>query len=248
MGGGKVTEEITTTVVTLLDELVGRLTLSILEFQEQTIALVAKGVQQVLEFVQTDITGITFTLQNSASNLVIEVQKLLAKPTETPDASGATYRYFTVKTSGLRDADVEEASITFKVEKSWIESNASSVNSVQLQKYIKEDGNLLWKSLPTEKVSEDNESVYYKAQTPGFSIFAIAGERSETARVSLFAITAEAKSVPASNETPAATKAPTPTPVYKTPAEGLPMAAFGVLGVIIVAAAVAVVVLMKKKK
>jgi len=58
--------------------------------------------------------------------------------------------------------------VGFKVEKSWIKEKNVSEALVTLQRYDKE-----WKSLSTEKVGEDDKYVYFEAETPGYSSFAI---------------------------------------------------------------------------
>ena len=59
--------------------------------------------------------------------------------------------------------------VGFKVEKAWIKDNKVNESLVTLQWY----NNNSWESLYTEKVGEDNNYVYFKSGTPGFSCFAI---------------------------------------------------------------------------
>ena len=58
--------------------------------------------------------------------------------------------------------------VGFKVEKAWIKDNKVNESLVTLQWY-----NNSWEPLYTEKVGEDNNYVYFKSGTPGFSFFAI---------------------------------------------------------------------------
>jgi PGF-pre-PGF domain-containing protein len=58
--------------------------------------------------------------------------------------------------------------VGFKVDKAWIKDNNVNESLVTLQWY-----NNSWESLYTEKVGEDNNYVYFKSGTPGFSCFAI---------------------------------------------------------------------------
>ncbi len=60
--------------------------------------------------------------------------------------------------------------VGFKVEKAWIKDNKVNESLVTLQWY---NNNNNWESLYTEKVGEDNNYVYFKSGTPGFSCFAI---------------------------------------------------------------------------
>jgi PGF-pre-PGF domain-containing protein len=72
--------------------------------------------------------------------------------------------------------NIENAVVTFKVSKSWIENNSIADSSVSMYRYNGE-----WAGLPTRKVKEDNEYVYFEAKTPGFSPFAIIGTTRELA-------------------------------------------------------------------
>lgn len=185
-GGAKVEEK----VLKLLDPLMGLLTLFIDEFQEHIMNFVSKGVQQVLSFTKTFLTEITFTTTDSITDVRLTAQQLTQKPKEVSDSpAGRPYRYFTVRTEKISEANLKEASITFKVAKSLL-GNAPA-DQVRLQKYLRvgEGLDLAWKALPTTKTGEDDTYVYFKGITPGFSIFAIAGEQVPDARVSLFAVT-----------------------------------------------------------
>jgi hypothetical protein len=64
---------------------------------------------------------------------------------------------------------ISDVVIRFKVEKSWIDSNNVEQDSIVLSRYS--DGK--WKLLDTSFESEDEDYLYYAAQTPGFSPFAI---------------------------------------------------------------------------
>jgi len=65
--------------------------------------------------------------------------------------------------------NIENAVVGFKVEKTWINSNGVDSSSVKLWKF--DDGN--WIELSTSQTGEDDDYVYYEADTPGFSAFSI---------------------------------------------------------------------------
>ena len=58
--------------------------------------------------------------------------------------------------------------ISFSVDKSWISGNDIDPATVKLLRYTTE-----WTELKTTKTSDDADKVYYSAETPGFSPFAI---------------------------------------------------------------------------
>ena len=77
------------------------------------------------------------------------------------------YQYILVETENLNN-NVNNIEISFRVLKSWLSNNNYDKANVAMIRYY--DG---WTTLPTTLVGEDDEYVYYKAQSPAFSIFAI---------------------------------------------------------------------------
>ncbi len=184
-GGGAAVEK----KVVLNDPLMGLLTLLVEASEEKSIPFASKGAPQLLDFAKTVTSQVTFTLKESASNVVVTSYQLASKPKEVPaDPPGQASKYLAIRTENIgKEANIQEATISFKVPKAALEGVAA--DKVQLQKYLVENGRLVWKVLPTTQVKEEGDYVYFKSITPGFSIFAIAGERSPDARVSLFAVT-----------------------------------------------------------
>ncbi|MCO5383263.1 MAG: PGF-pre-PGF domain-containing protein [Methanosarcina barkeri] len=89
-----------------------------------------------------------------------------------PKASpGKIYKYVNIwvgnKGAGL-PTSLKNGFVGFKVEKAWIEDKNINESLVTLQLYDKG-----WQPLHTEKVKEDENYVYFKAETPGYSSFAI---------------------------------------------------------------------------
>jgi PGF-pre-PGF domain-containing protein len=76
-----------------------------------------------------------------------------------------------VGSAAFGDNKIEDAVVGFRVSKSWLEENGIDESGVALYRY--NDG---WTKLPTVKTSEDDEYVYFEAETPGFSPFAISAE------------------------------------------------------------------------
>ncbi len=72
--------------------------------------------------------------------------------------------------------NIENAVICFKVEKSWIQDKSINQSSITLNRY----SNKKWDQLPTNLSEEDDKYLYFIAQTPGFSPFAITGRTTAT--------------------------------------------------------------------
>jgi len=108
---------------------------------------------------------------NPATSVYIKVTKLKGKPADvTHEVSGKVYQYIEITHRNLRN-NLEKATIKFHVNKSWIEENNINKSTISLYRYTTS-----WQKLPTTLISEDSKTVYYEAESTGFSYFAIAGE------------------------------------------------------------------------
>ncbi len=89
--------------------------------------------------------------------------------------SDGVYKFINiwVGTSGFATPDnIENAVVEFKVEKSWIQNNNIDKASITLNRF----NDAKWDTLPTNLSGEDDQYLYFTAQTPGFSSFAITGK------------------------------------------------------------------------
>jgi hypothetical protein len=120
----------------------------------------------------TCIGYIEFNPKKTFRQTTTAVEELKNKSALVPTLpSGKIYKNVNIwvgdKGAGL-PTSLENGSVGFKVNKTWIEKNNVSEAMITLQRYDKE-----WQSLSTEKVGEDKNYVYFKAKTPGYSFFAI---------------------------------------------------------------------------
>lgn len=94
-------------------------------------------------------------------------------PPEPPDnPNTGVFRYMSISNENIDDDDIDSATVDFQVTKNWLRERLINVSTVRLRRF---SGNL-WQDLPTTLLYDDNERFYFQAETPGFSIFAIAGE------------------------------------------------------------------------
>ncbi len=70
---------------------------------------------------------------------------------------------------------IENASIEFKVDKTWVQNNNIDLSTVTLNRYSGSS----WNALPTTLVKDEGAYYYFKAKTSGFSPFSITGESGE---------------------------------------------------------------------
>ncbi len=81
--------------------------------------------------------------------------------------------------SGIVSNNIENASVCFRVEKSWIQDKKIDQSSITLNRY----SNSKWEQLQTTQSGEDSNYLYFTAKTPGFSPFAITGKTTGTGSV-----------------------------------------------------------------
>ena len=141
----------------------------------ETIENLSSGETETIELQETEtgLDTIQITASNDIENIEIIVEKLddipedvQTKPTKT------VYAYLNIETN-VDEKDLESFKITFKVTYEWLEENNVDKESVILMRY--HNGN--WHELKTTILNEDAVYVYYEAETPGTSTFAIAGEQ-----------------------------------------------------------------------
>jgi clumping factor A len=142
--------------------------------KELSIMNVMAGYPVRFDFVKnvTCITYIEFNPKKTFRQTTTAVEELKNKSALVPTLPpGKIYKNVNIwvgdKGAGL-PTSLENGSVDFKVNKTWIEENNVSEAMITLQRYDKE-----WQPLSTEKVGEDKNYVYFKAKTPGYSFFAI---------------------------------------------------------------------------
>jgi PGF-pre-PGF domain-containing protein len=156
------------------------------------------GKTKSVTFERLDVRKISIEADKNVSDVTVTVEAV-DKPEEITEAPGIAYGYVNITVTKLMDVDVT-TKIEFKVNKSWLAGHNVDEATIKLNRY---DGN--WTALPTSKIDEDNASVYFEAETPGLSLFAITGEKKVEAAV--VAVT----------PTPTSVVTPVTTPVSEVP-------------------------------
>ena len=127
------------------------------------------------------VETIQFTSSVSATNVQVTVKEVKETAITTTGAislassDGAVYKYLEITKTGIQSSQMSSVSVNFKVPKSWFTSNNIDKSTITLNRY--DNG---WTKLPTTIRSEDSTYVYYAADTPGFSTFAITGEKAQS--------------------------------------------------------------------
>ena len=75
------------------------------------------------------------------------------------------------------ECEIESITIRFKVEQSWVKENDIDKETILLTRYYNGE----WQELPITYISEDTTYIYFDAEAPGLSTFAIVGNELEVA-------------------------------------------------------------------
>jgi PGF-pre-PGF domain-containing protein len=183
------------------------------------------GDNTTLTMKNTAISQIEFTASNSIQDILIVAEKHSSLPTGIPSPNQSVYQFIEISLYKATDDDIEAGTIAFSVPVSWLTEQGISTGDIVLLRYV--DG--AWQELPTTFVEERDGIAYYRAQTPGFSYFAIGAEPGATimpddeaeATVTPDVVETQATTVstvvPTSEETPAKTFSAYVTQATPTP-------------------------------
>jgi len=123
----------------------------------------------------TPVLGVSFDAKDDKGLVVAKVQVLSGSPEGVPASSGNSYRMMSIDvgSEGTVSSDnADNIHIRFKVSKQWIEENSIDVSTIRMTRYHGEQ----WNDLPTYQEKEDDDYIYFYAETPGFSIFEVVGD------------------------------------------------------------------------
>lgn len=133
------------------------------------IGVAQPGAPIKLEIVNSHITNISIALKDVVENVTIYFKKLSGRPTEVSKPPGPVYAYHEISVNVAEEA-LKGANITFWVLKEWLTANRAAVDDVVMLRYH----DVEWKELPTRCIGENATHFKFMAETPGFSVFAIA--------------------------------------------------------------------------
>jgi PGF-pre-PGF domain-containing protein len=146
-----------------------------IELKEISNEQVFKGIHTCYTFKgkANDIVSVEFDPKRTfgKTTAIVEILKNTSSIVKAP-ASGEVYKNINiwVGNSGFSSPDnLENAKISFKVNKTWILEHKIDKNKITLYRYTQDN----WNSLSTIQKGEDKDYLYFTAETPGFSPFAI---------------------------------------------------------------------------
>ncbi|MGV8168567.1 MAG: PGF-pre-PGF domain-containing protein, partial [Candidatus Nanoarchaeia archaeon] len=121
----------------------------------------------------SSIIQIKFTPNKNISNVILSYKKLKQQPTTNKNLTELTYTYFEITTQNLAEADIQNAEIKFKINKTWLQQKNLTTKEIIMYRYNQET----WKELTTTYINSDSTYHYFNANTPGFSYFAISTKK-----------------------------------------------------------------------
>ncbi|MEK6904273.1 MAG: PGF-pre-PGF domain-containing protein, partial [Nanoarchaeota archaeon] len=130
---------------------------------------------------QIELEVIDQTQVDEAQSIDITVSKYDSLPAAVSVAkTGQVYKYLLVETENL-GSDLQNAKITFQVEKSWQIGNSLDKEDIALFKFDESLGR--WDELQTTFAAEDVAYYYYDAELNSFSYFAIGKKEKATGEI-----------------------------------------------------------------
>ena len=127
---------------------------------------------------ETDVYSVSFTPSIDLKKAKLTVAKLKEKPEEIieiPIKNKSVYAYLDIKLTAddvyIEEDGLESMRFIFEVKRSWINENNIDKKTILLVRYHDTE----WQNLTTTYLGENDNYVYYKAETPGLSTFAVVG-------------------------------------------------------------------------
>ena len=136
---------------------------------------VVPGVPAVMSIARQGIaaTSVAMEVSEQVGTCNVVVKGFSSKPAGVEPPNRTVHSYLNITTSA-NESRVSRVTIDFSVEKSWLEERGLNTSAIRLMRL---DGN--WTALETVFLGPDNDSLRFRAFSPGLSWFAIAVEGEE---------------------------------------------------------------------
>lgn len=116
------------------------------------------------------LKNIEIKVRNNVSDVSITVQRVSSAPVPVqPKESERIYQYLNITHENVEDADIDLITIHFDVSMDWINENNANISDIYLSRYVINQ----WVRLPTRIVNQTEDAVFFKALSPGLSMFSI---------------------------------------------------------------------------
>ncbi len=133
------------------------------------------SIEYDLSQTESPVVSIKFDAKDNEGLVVASVQVLSDSPDNTPSPVGDSYQLLSIdvgKQGTISSQNAENILINFRVSREWIQENNLDPATIRMARYHEGE----WEKLPTDRVNEDDEFLYFVAETQGFSIFSVIGD------------------------------------------------------------------------
>ncbi|WP_406656130.1 PKD domain-containing protein [Methanolobus sp. ZRKC2] len=121
------------------------------------------------------VIGISFDAKDNEGVVVTKVQVLDHKPADVAAPKGRSYSIMSIDVGSegtVSEHNADNIMIRFKVSREWVIENNIDLDTIRLTRFHGEE----WQDLPTYQEREEEEFIYFTAETTGFSIFSVVGD------------------------------------------------------------------------
>ncbi len=149
-----------------------------IEVKELSQVFISNGKAVKFDFTKaaTCVVSVGFDAKKTAGKITTIAEQLKGKSSLVSQLpSDEVYKSFNLWVGNggyATEKNIENPVICFKVEKTWIQDQNIDQSSIILNRY----NDKKWNPLPTRISGEDGKYLYFTAETPGFSPFAITGK------------------------------------------------------------------------
>ena len=148
------------------------------ESQTSYTGVISAGSTKEIEYSKEDtlkITSIEIKAAEQIGNAGVKVAESSAGTAGYAISSdeGGTYKYLQITKTLIEDTQIASVKISFKVEKSWYDTNSYDAATTKMRHKVGD----AWQDLPTTRYKEDDTYYYFSAESPGLSYFAITAQK-----------------------------------------------------------------------
>ncbi|MDI9394490.1 MAG: NosD domain-containing protein [Euryarchaeota archaeon] len=165
------------------------------EVKELSQVFITNGNAVKFDFIKnaTCVVNLSFDAKKTAGKTTTIIEQLKNKSSLVSEPpAGEVYRYFNVwvGNSGFATSkNIEKPTICFKVEKSWLQDKKIDQSSIALNRYSDKK----WELFPVSLLKEDSKYLYFTADVPGYTFFAVTGNIDEPSEENTTEIKSENK-------------------------------------------------------
>ena len=152
-----------------------------IEAKELSHTFILKGLPVTFDFPQkaTAVVSINFDSKKTVGKTTTIAEMLKNKSSLVSGVpADEVYKYLNIWVGNggyATEKNIENAVVSFKVSQSWVNDKKIDKKTIALNRY----SDNTWNKLTTKLSNEDDSYLYFTAQTPGFSPFAITGKAME---------------------------------------------------------------------